>query len=432
MEQKGRDEPRLDELGAALMARPLARVERIAGVFFLAMIFSYAWVAPAVYRYATQGYADFSAFYTAAKMVQLGEGRRLYDLAVQTEVQKQFSHAAVVRNRALPYMRLPFEAALFLPFAHLSYQTAYLAWAVVNLALVASAAIIVRARIAGLEEIPRWVYYPAYFAFCPLAYGLALGQDLGLVVLLFALITVSLVGQRDFRAGCMLGLALIKFHLVLPFLFVLLLKRRLRALAGFVSVGILLAVLSAAIVGVRGLLEYPLYLFRLNQVPAAAAIFPGMMPNLRGLLEGWGSPMRSSLALDLVTGILSLALLIWAARQWHTHSPGSKVYLGGLALALVATVLAGYHTFSYDLSLLCPVVLLSAWIGLKDYQLDARTRKLLAVPAAALLCAPLYLMSMQLLGRLNVMGVFLLVLAMGWSRTVEAWMGPAAGSCGPR
>jgi hypothetical protein len=397
------------------------RVEPIAGVFFWAMIFSYVWVAPAVYRYATRGYADFSAFYTAGKMVQLGQGHRLYDLAVQTEVQKQFSHAAVLRNRALPYMRLPFEAALFLPLAHLPYQEAYMAWAVVNLLLVGSAAIVVRARIPYLQEIRWWVYYPAYFAFCPLAYGLALGQDLGLVVLLFALITVSLISGRDFRAGCALGLALIKFHLVLPFAFVLFIKRRFRALAGFVSVGILLAALSAAIVGVRGLIEYPLYLWRLNKVPAAAAIFPGMMPNLRGLLEGWGSPMRSYVALDVVTGLLSLLLLIWAARKWHPRLSASKVFLGGLALVLVATVLSGYHTFSYDLSLLCPVVLLSAWIGLNDSQLDLRTRKLLAGSAAALLCAPLYLISMQVLGRLNVMGVFLLVLAAGWSRTVADW-----------
>src|SRR5262249_9795618 len=158
-----------------------------------------------------------------------------------------------------------------------------------------------------------------------------------------------------------------------PFAFVLFLKRRFRALLGFVTVGILLAALSAAIVGVRGLLEYPLYLWHLNKVPAAAAIFPGMMPNLRGLLEGWGSPMRSYVALDVGTGILSLLLLIWAASNWHTQALGSKVYLGGLALALVATVLSGYHTFSYDLSLLCPVVLMSAWISLNDSQLEART-----------------------------------------------------------
>ncbi len=398
------------------------RTERIAAVFFCAMIFSYAWVAPGMYhRYAAQGYADFSAFYTAGKTVQMGEGERLYDLAVQTEVQKQFSHAAVRRNQALAYMRPPFEAALFVPFAHLAYPRAYLAWAVLNLALVGSSAIILRAWIADLQEIPSWVYYPAYFAFCPLAYGLALGQDLGLVVLLFALISVSLLGRRDFRAGCLLGLALIKFHLALPFAFVLLLKRRFQALAGFVSVGILLAAVSAAIVGVRGLVEYPLYLWRLNQIPAAAAIFPGMMPNVRGLFEGWGNPMRSYLALDAVTGTVSLLLVIWAARKWRTESLGSKVYLAGLALVLVVTVLSGYHTFSYDLSLLCPVVLMSARIGLKDPQLDVRTRTLLAVPAGALLCAPLYLISMQLLGRLNVMGICLLGLAAGWSRTTENW-----------
>jgi len=394
----------------------------VAGVFFWAMIFCYVWVAPSVYRYAKQGYVDFSAFYTAGKMVQLGEGRRLYDLAAQSEVQKEFSHAAVLRNRALPYMRLPFEAAVFVPFVRLAYQRAYLVWAAVNLVLLGAAAVLVRRRIAELRGIQGWVYYAAYFAFWPLAYGLALGQDLGLVVLLFAVVTVCLVAGREFPAGCVLGLGLIKFPLVLPLVFVLLLKRRFRALAGFAVIGVALAGASALMVGLRGLAEYPLYLWRLNKVPAAASIFPGMMPNLRGLMEGWGSPMRSSVVLDVVTGVLSLMLLFWVTRRWDAEAVrSSKVYLGGLVLVLVATVLIGYHTFVYDLSLLCPVLLLSAYTGWKDSQLEPGTRKMLLVGAGALLFAPLYLIALQVFGRLNIMGIFLLVLAVGWGRAVAEW-----------
>jgi hypothetical protein len=233
---------------------------------------------------------------------------------------------------------------------------------------------------------------------------------------------VCLVAGREFPVGCVLGLGLIKFHLVLPLVFVLILKRRFRALAGFAVIGVALAGASAMMVGLRGLAEYPLYLWRLNKVPAAAAIFPGMMPNLRGLMEGWGSPMRSYVVLDVVTGVLSLMLLFWVAGRWDAEAVrSSKVYLGGLVLVLVATVLIGYHTFVYDLSLLCPVLLLSAYTGWKDSQLEPGTRKMLLVGAAALLCAPLYLIALQVFGRLNIMGIFLLVLAVGWGRAVAEW-----------
>jgi hypothetical protein len=97
------------------------------------------------------------------------------------------------------------------------------------------------------------------------------------------------------------------------------------------------------------------------------------------------------------------------------------VYLGGLVLVLVATTLIGYHTFVYDLSLLCPVLLVSAFTGWKDSQLKLGTRKLLMVGAGTLLCAPLYLIAMQVLGRLNIMGIFLLVLTLGWGRAVAEW-----------
>jgi hypothetical protein len=241
------------------------------------------------------------------------------------------------------------------------------------------------------------------------------------MMFLVALVLIHLREGKDFRGGCFLGLALIKFQLVLPLLFVLILKKQFRALTGFSVVAALLSVVSGRILGWEGMKAYPAYLWRLNHVPAAAAIFPSMMPSLRGLVQGWMNPMHSSPLLDLVTGVLALAALIWASRQWKTEeSRTSKVYMAGLSTVLVTVLLAGYHAFSYDLSLLMPVVLWATLTGLQDGELSAAARRALLLSSAALMFPPLYFLLIGV-GRLSWMALAVILLAWGLAQAIKAW-----------
>lgn len=399
----------------------------VVAAFFWGVLLSYMWVAPRFYDYGARGYADFSAFYTAAKIVQRGQGRQLYSRSLQTQVQKEFSEAARVRGQALPYLRLPFEALFFIPLTFLSYARAYQVWAGISILLVLGVAAYLRSRMPEDPGWPWWIYYPAYFSYWPIAYGLALGQDCALMLLLFALVMVHLRDSRDFRAGCFLGLALIKFQIVLPLLLVLVLKRQFRVLAGFSVVAAPLFGISVGVVGWEGIWAYPAYLWGLNRIPAASAIFPGMMPSLRGLVQGWIDPMHSTWILNLLAGVLSLAVLVWAARQWIALEPRrSKVYLAGLDTVFVAALLAAYHMFSYDLSLLLPGVLRATRTGVDDPGLDLRARQALLISAGALLLTPLYFLLVGY-ARLNLMALALLLLAWGWTRASRIWRSAGGG-----
>jgi hypothetical protein len=392
-----------------------------AAMFFCGILLSYAFVAPRLFNSAVRGYSDFSNFYTAGKIVQMGQGHQLYDLPWQTHVQSQFSEAARLRNRALFYMRPPFEALLFLPLSYLPFARAYEVWVVLSIVIVGVTAGLLRLRILELRVVPWWLYYPAFFSFCPIAYGFATGQDHALIVFLFSMVMMCLFEERDFRAGCFLGLALIKFQIVLPLVLVLFLKRKFRTLAGFSAVAVLLFGAGVAVVGWEGMKGYPAYLLQLNQVPAASAIYPSMMPSLRGLVQGWGDPTHSSPILDMLTGLISLAVLIFASRRWHTAAPrGSKLYTAGISIVFLATLLAGYHAFVYDLSFLVPIALLAANSGLQDRGFSAHTRSALLLGAAALLCAPLHLL---LIGKMkvNLMAVAVLVLLWGYASAIRTW-----------
>jgi glycosyl transferase family 87 len=408
------------------MLPPLRKPYLPVATFFWVMLFGYFAMVPRVYDRMSRGYADFSNFYAAGKIVQARNGDRLYDLALQTKVQDQFSEASALNNRALPYMRPPFEAFLFLPLSYLSFPLAYVVWVLFCVALVGATAAYLRPRISGLATIPWWLYYPAYFSFYPIMYGFILGQDSPLMLLLFGLVAVQWLEGRDFLAGCFLGLALIKFQLVLPLVFILILKRQVRTLAGFSLVAALLAGVSLWAVGWHAMAAYPAYLWRLNAKGAAAAIYPSVMPSLRGLVQGWTDPLRPRPGLDWITAGLSVAVLIWAARQWHTEAArGSKTYWAGISIAFLATLLAGYHEFGYDLSLLLPVVLLAAGSIWEDRELDSSTRRILLCSTAALMFPPLYLLLMTG-ARLNLMAVAVLGLAWGLSRAIKSWAGGEA------
>ena len=395
------------------------RLRVLATMFFVGMLLVYASIAPRVYRQMAGGNADFSNFYTAGKILRLGQWGQLYDLALQTRVQSEFSEGAATRNKALPYMRPPCEALLFLPLSYLSFRDAYLVWVLASTMLALGTASFIRSSVPALGTIPNWLYYPSFFAFYPLVFSFALGQDAALMSLLFAVVIAARLQGKDFRAGLVLGIALIKFQLVLPLVLVLFLKKQFRSLAGFVLSGAILVTVSLGVVGFQGLAAYPAYLLRLNAKGAGAAIYPSVMPSLRGLVEGWIDPKHPRIGLDLVTLVLTLGLLIWAARQWRTDLPrGSEAATSGFAVIFLATLLSGYHEFIYDLSVLFPVILLglvTAWQTAQTAQTDRTTRWMLALGAGALLFPPLYFL-LLVKAQLNLMAIPLLVLMVGFSR----------------
>ena len=81
------------------------------------------------------GYGDFTSFYTAGRIVAGGHSASLYDPKTQWQVQQEFASKVKIRSGPLPYVRPPFEALLFLPFAYLAYPTAFVVWMALKVAL---------------------------------------------------------------------------------------------------------------------------------------------------------------------------------------------------------------------------------------------------------------------------------------------------------
>ena len=185
----------------------------------------------------------------------------------------------------------------------------------------------------------------------PVVRGLIQGQDAILLLFVLTMSLVSLEEKRDVVAGAALAAGLFKFHIVVPLTLVLAVRRP-RLLLGFFPIAAVLGIISAMMVGWRGVIDYPRFLLGLEKSGAIGAI--AVMPNLRGLmveiLGGDGS--RPVL---LWTIILSIVALVWSVWQVRGREHSIRFVF---AIASVTGILVSYHAITHDLTLLLPIVLL--------------------------------------------------------------------------
>jgi Glycosyltransferase family 87 len=353
-----------------------------------------------------KGYPDFTIFYSAGKILREGLGSKLYDESTQYRIQQEFAAGVSIRQGPLPYNHPPFEALLFLPFIYLPYFSAYLLWNAINLLILCSLPFLLRPHIPILRQVPVALVVFTSLAFFPVFIAFLQGQDILLLVLLFVLAYVCLNKRADFAAGCWLGLGLFRFHLVLPLVLILFLLKRRQVIFGFLCVALALIVVSILVMGWNAALNYPAYVWHVEQtMEKRKTAVPIGMPNLRGLIDALSERVLSKTARGSLVAMVSIALIIFAALRCR----GRNFDLG-FSLAVITTILVGYHAFVYDLSLLLLPIALLANYSLQQAGLDRRSFALLA-PIAVLFLTPLHMLLALNSDRYSLMALPLIVSA---------------------
>src|SRR6266581_3771603 len=255
-------------------------------LFFLAGMLSLhvavAWRSRELIR---KGYPDFTALYSAGKIVREGVRKQLYDSQTQYRIQQEFAAGVSIRQGPLPYIHPPWEALLFVPFAWFSYPMAYLLWNAVNVLILLSLPFLLRNQLPQLRHVSALFWLFVSLAFYPIFFDLLQGQDILPLLLFFTLAFVSLKQDNDLAAGCWLGLGLFRFHLVLPLMLILLLHRKRRALLAFLLVAFSLGLVSIATVGWQEALHYPTYIWSVENSTGSTTSLVSSMPNLRGFVH---------------------------------------------------------------------------------------------------------------------------------------------------
>ena len=178
--------------------------------------------------------------------------------------------------------------------------------------------------------------------------ALRLGQDSILSTALLLAVFISLKRKRDGWAGFFLALGLYKPQLVLPMAGVLVIAQRWRAVAVFSATGAMLVIISVAMVGLQGVLDFLSILRSMEDY--SFIIYPRNMPNMRGLsyvlLHGndvkW---FAGAATIGISLALYGLCLYAWR-KEFDTGSP---VFDLQFALVVVTTVLISYHLYAHDL-----------------------------------------------------------------------------------
>ncbi len=377
--------------------------------FCLGMIVLHAVLFWIVRGQIVAGSSDFRIFYTAGLILRRGEGRALFNEELQVRTEREFALPAIQMGRALPYNHPPFEAILYVPLTYLRYLPAYCLWFVINVLLLIGSIYRVRSYLPTLTCNFRPILILAPLAFYPIAYALLQGQDSILLMALYFLAYAELRGGHDLRAGAYLGLGLFKFHLILPFAFMLLLRRRWRALAGMTFVAVAELLISWVMVGGSQLLYYPHFAWQVNRQQLPGIIVPANMANLRGLLLGWNLMNPPLRWVEGVLAVVSVGLAVWASRQWKpSNIQNSRSWDCGFSVCLVVSFLVGYHGYNHDMSLLLLPLLLALDRTLAAWR-EARVG--FKVVLGLLLLSPLYLVLTLQMSHQNLFSIVLLCFA---------------------
>jgi hypothetical protein len=177
---------------------------------------------------------------------------------------------------------------------------------------------------------------------------LRMGQDSIMSTALMLAVFVALKQKRDSLAGVLLALGLYKPQLVVPMAVALLVARRWNTVRAFGMVGVILVVVSIAMVGWQGVHDFVSILRLMDRY--SYIIFPANMPNIRGLLydlfqTGNLESLLIAATVAVSAVLFGLCMYLWRG-DFDVLDPAFDLKF---SLTIVTTVLISYHLYPHDL-----------------------------------------------------------------------------------
>jgi hypothetical protein len=284
---------------------------------------------------ASIGYArsDFILPYSAALLALDGAPEKAFDYAPIHAKEKQVSGDLAVGM--IPWAYPPFYQLAIMPLSRLSYISAFRAFVLMNLALLA---------IVVWHIYPGWHTLLLLLIFPAAVFSTATGQNGNLSAALIGA-GLLLLKRKPIASGIAFGLLAYKPHLAVAIPFCLFAGKYYRTLAATA-----LTALATVMISVVAFGQKPLFAFLTNLSRQAGVVFnhPGelwqRMPTVMVLmLQMTGNQVFARITQSVVS-IISLAVVAWIWRQSSRRE--------WIALALVAsTPLITPYFFDYDMAL---------------------------------------------------------------------------------
>ncbi len=359
---------------------------------------------------------DFRAFYTGGRMALRGVGADLYDLPAQYRWQSEFAPELSDLSDLYPFFSPPFVAIPLMLPASLPYESAYIVWGLLNIALVALMCSLLAAMLAEAGQSVQFRALELGLTFLPVWVTVVQGQVSFILVLALLCGWRALHLGKDGQAGLGLALLLARPQLVIVPALILVWKRRLRAFAGLALGAGILTFLSWLMVGWQGLLGYGRLLVSAFTWGNAYAIHPQRMHTWRGflhLLLGTDDPTQVQIWW-LVGVVMTMGSLLWSWRgPWDARSARFDLQW---SLLVIVTLFTSPHLYSHDLNLrIVPGALVARYLAIQPMR--GLQHKLLALllPLGYLMPIATLLWAIRLHLQFSVLFYLLAIVALLWA-----------------
>lgn len=287
---------------------------------------------------------DFITPYSAAHLVIDGHGDAIYNFRTLGRYESVLVAPLKVKNGVLPYLNAPYFAVVLAPLGMLPYAPGYALWLLINCCLLALVLFGLR-RYTRLERGDELLLWLAALSFLPVFIALAQGQTSIIVLAALSLTFYFLRTNRDAPAGAVLAFVIVKAPYILPFLLLIVVQRRWRALAACTGTSLCLLTLPMAVLGTS--IDAG-YIHSLTQATAWRTQIGGYEPQFNHSFAGFTQlflPPPWSLMTTLVLDVLALlALADSASRRGQIDT--------SFGLAVVVALLIAPHVLIHDLALL--------------------------------------------------------------------------------
>ena len=382
------------------------RVRRIAIALLIALALALAWVGldplgSLSGPLTSVKLGDFPAFFSLAAIAAGSEPHRLYDFALQREIQNQIWPQ--LQGALLPGIYPPYVALLARPLVWLGPLWGHVVWGALQLLfLILTARAITRIN-SSLAKYS--VEILAGLLLCaPVLLGVFGGQLIAASMFIYALCFIY-QGRRDLRGeiifGSLIGLWFFKPHYALIMLMLPVIQWRVRVVVTTALVATILYLLGSLVLGLGWIATWCDALTRftpMNIIPNAR-----QMTGLLGAVTGMPDQANSALAwaaLALTTALL--LRLAFAARQSFSKPIGLPKFLPLFGVTVVlATPQANFYDLGLALVAICSVLslktqkqlyLLGIWCGACG--LASALRTVTPLPIFLILAALAYLVTL--------------------------------------
>ena len=227
----------------------------VLAIFFIVLTVSFATAKRGKTVFGPFLGADFGAFYVAGQSYNQYGPATIYDVNLHRRLYKEdFPDAPA--NEELTYTNTPFFVAPFILLSRLPYAWAYFIWLVFSLSLyIAGFSILWR----SLQSLPQEIKLTALLlalSFWPFLVECLAGGQTSAVAFFCLAVAIALEPRSRFWSGVVLAVCAYKPTLLILVVPMLLISGRWLTLVGLAAGNVVLALVSLALVGVEGCINF--------------------------------------------------------------------------------------------------------------------------------------------------------------------------------